>query len=194
MRALLFSGGIDSTALAFAHAPDLLVFVDYGQLAAAGERRAARSITDELGLTLQEIVADLSSLGSGTMSSRPAASQGPPEHWPLRNQALVTLAAMRNAGVVDRLMIGSVAGDEAHDDGTPEFRDAMNALLAVQRGPMLEAPAAGMTTEQLLRRHCVPETLIGWTFSCHVSEWACGTCRGCSKHRRVVTDVYGSAG
>lgn len=76
---------------------------------------------------------------------------------------------MRNTGTVNRLIIGSNAGDEEHENDTEEFRIALAALLALQGGPALEAPAFGVATEELLRRRAVPEALVGWTFSCHVS-------------------------
>lgn len=204
VRALLFSGGIDSTALAHALRPERLVFIDYGQLAAAGERRAARSIAGDLQLALREIAVDLRSLGSGSMA-RGAAAAGdhvdkrlakdgpnvPPEHWPYRNQALVTIAAMALASEnVEAILIGTVAGDDAHDDGTPAFREALGTLLSLQSGPDLQAPIAERSIEEWLRAHPVPEDVMRWSFSCHVSEWACGACRGCAKHDRVMSAIY----
>lgn len=194
MRALLFSGGVDSTALAYALRPDLLLFVDYGQVAAPGERRASRSIAAELSIPLREIAADLSAFGSGTMTGRPperAAATAPPEHWPFRNQALVTLAAMALADLRPRvLLIGTVAGDEEHDDGTAEFRRTLDRLLELQSGPRLDAPAAGASIEKFIVDHAVPEDLLRWTFSCHVAEWACGACRGCAKHDRIMRGLF----
>ncbi len=204
MRALLFSGGIDSTALAHALRPERLVFVDYGQVAAGGERRAARSIAADLKLTLQEIAVDLAAFGSGTMTGRGKSRHAeeaaqpdrggkiaPPEHWPYRNQALVTIAAMALAHErVETIFIGTVAGDDEHDDGTPFFRETLSRLLTSQSGPRLEAPAAESSIEAWLFDHPVPEEIMRWAFSCHVSEWACGACRGCAKHDRVMRAIY----
>jgi 7-cyano-7-deazaguanine synthase len=110
-----------------------------------------------------------------------------PEFWPYRNQMLVTLAAMAYA---DRkptsILLGSVMGDEIHPDGTEAFRAAMDTLLRVQSETRLESPAAAFTTEQLIERARAPISLLGWTFSCHTGEWACGVCRGCTKHEQVM--------
>lgn len=187
MDVLLFSGGIDSTALAWGLRPGLLFFVDYGQAAAAGERRAAHAIAREIGLELESVAVDLSSLGSGTMAGGEPSPGCAPEHWPFRNQMLVTLAAMRCSALgATGLLLGSVGGDEEHDDGTPAFRGALSSLLLLQNGPRLLAPGEGLTTEELVKIHAVPENVLHWTFSCHTGGWACGSCRGCHKHRRVM--------
>lgn len=190
MKALLFSGGVDSTALAFGLRPELLVFVDYGQRPARGELRAARAIARELALPLEEIAVDCSALGSGAMAGAEPLAGTPPEHWPYRNQLLITVTAMRLAArSPEALMLGSVRGDEQHSDGSAEFREAVSRVLAVQSGPRLEAPASHLSTEELVASFSVPDRVLGWTFSCHTGEWACGACRGCSKHRHVMDAV-----
>ena len=93
MRVLLFSGGIDSTCIAWLERPDRLAFVDYGQIPAKGELRACRSIADALDLPLDVHTADLRSFGGGLMAGG-AAEGAAPEFWPFRNQMLITLAAM----------------------------------------------------------------------------------------------------
>lgn len=190
MRILLFSGGIDSTCLAWSFRPDRLLFIDYGQLAAKGEKRAAEAIASALDLRLDSRAADLRGFGHGTMTGQPALSDLAPEFWPFRNQMLVTLAAMAYADLpVNSIMIGSVAGDEVHPDGTAAFRTSMKNLLRTQTSAMLEAPAAEVRTEDLIRQFGVPASLLGWTFSCHTGEWACGTCRGCRKHDEIMRSV-----
>lgn len=190
MKALLFSGGIDSTALAWGLRPSRLLFIDYGQRPVAGERRAARAVSAEIGLILDEVYVDLSLLGSGSMVGGPALPGAPPEHWPYRNQVLLTIAAMRYAQLpLEALIIGSVLGDEQHSDGTSDFRTAFGRLLEVQAGPRLEAPAAHYATEDLIAFYGLPERVLRWTFSCHTGEWACGACRGCHKHHRVIAQL-----
>jgi 7-cyano-7-deazaguanine synthase len=56
---LLFSGGIDSTCLAWMERPDRLTFIDYGQIPAAGEQRACEAIAADLGFRLDVLRADL---------------------------------------------------------------------------------------------------------------------------------------
>ena len=85
-------GRVDSSAIALLERPQLAIVVDYGQLPAAGERRAALIIAKRLDIPLETIVVDCSSLGSGDMAGICASPHAPvPEWWPYRNQLLVTL-------------------------------------------------------------------------------------------------------
>lgn len=193
MKALLFSGGLDSSALAWAHHPDLCVTVDYGQRAAAGERIASAALCREMGLVHEILRADLTAVGSGCMSGRTAVKGArAPEFWPYRNQMLITLAAM---ALLPRglkaLMIGIVATD-LHADGSPAFLRTIDSLLRMQEGGIrVLAPAVSIGTAELLRSSQFPRDLLGLTFSCHVHQYACGQCGGCIKHREVVEEVYG---
>jgi 7-cyano-7-deazaguanine synthase len=192
VKVLLFSGGIDSTVLAWWLRPERLFFVRYGQVAAAGEQRAAEAVASALGLPLDIRAVDLRAFGHGTMAGGPSLNPEAPEFWPYRNQMLVTLAAMAYADQQpDSIILGSVAGDEIHPDGTDEFRAAMDALLHAQSRTKLETPGVGSTSEELVKRTSVPINLLGWTFSCHTGEWACGTCRGCIKHEQVMAQTVG---
>jgi len=189
VKALLFSGGIDSTAIAVWQRPDVLVTIDYGQKPAAGELRAASALSERMTLRHEIIRVDCSSLGQGHLVGREASPLGAaPEWWPYRNQMLVTLCAMRLVPEgLQEIMIGTVAGDDVHHDGRAGFVDALNVLLGVQEGGVkLIAPAIAMRSEDLITH--VPETVehLPWTFSCHVSDQACGQCRGCNKHRAVI--------
>ena len=51
-RAILLSGGVDSSAIAFLERPQLAIVVDYGQLPAVGERRAAHAIANSAGYSV----------------------------------------------------------------------------------------------------------------------------------------------
>ena len=93
LRVLLFSGGIESTALAYWRRPDLLLTIDYGQRPAAGELRAASHLASQLDLPHEVVTADVGALGSGDMVGRGVASHSTvSEAWPFRNQFLVTVA------------------------------------------------------------------------------------------------------
>lgn len=190
MKILLFSGGIDSTAIAWWRRPERLFFVDYGQLAAAGELRAAQSIAKDIGLPLDVRQISLRSFGHGAMADGEILNAQAPEFWPYRNQMLLTLAGMAYAADnVESLIIGSVAGDERHPDGTDAFRSTINRIFEVQGGPKVEAPASKLSTEQLIEKSAVPLSVLGWTFSCHRGEWACGGCNGCIKHNQVMDNT-----
>jgi 7-cyano-7-deazaguanine synthase len=185
VRALLLSGGLDSTALAYWLRPDLTLTVDYGQAPAAGEIRAASIVSSELGIPHEVVAVDASSLGAGPLaSSAPIREDMPLEWWPYRNQMLVTFAAMQIAGRgFDEILIGTVSDDSRHSDGTPEFVAALDQLLSIQIPyTRLKAPAVRLTPAELLDRSRAPMSLLGWTISCHRDPEGCGDCPGCARH------------
>jgi 7-cyano-7-deazaguanine synthase len=188
MKVLLFTGGMDSTAIAWMSRPDQALFIDYGHRSARGEERAARAIADAMNMPLDIRRADMSRFGHGTMSASGASLLGAkPEFWPYRNQMLITFAAMAYAArPLDEIFIGTVAGDDVHPDGRKEFVAAIDGLVAQQSQVRVSAPAIEMSTLELIRTAQVPRSILGWTFSCHTGEWACGNCRGCFKHSQVM--------
>lgn len=190
--ALLLSGGMDSIAVAHWRRPEIAVTIDYGQRPAAGEIRASQAVAEVLGIEHYIIRADLSAIGSGDMAGSNALDLAPvSEWWPFRNQMLVTLAAMRCVALgTRRLLIGTLRTDDRHADGRSEFVTSLNALLLQQEGEMtLEAPAIGLTAVELIRKSGAPMEVLAWAHSCHVSEFACGLCRGCRKHYETLRDL-----
>ncbi|UIJ97417.1 7-cyano-7-deazaguanine synthase [Rhizobium leguminosarum] len=111
MRLLLFSGGLDSTALAWSQRPDLCLTIDYGQMPAQGEIRAASGLSGLMGLRHEVLTVDLAHLGFGSLAGSETATVGSaPEWWPYRNQMLITLAAMKFVGQgLKEIMFGAVA-------------------------------------------------------------------------------------
>lgn len=194
MRLLLFSGGLDSTALAYMMRPDRLLFVDYGQIPAAGERRAALQIASELQIPIDERSLDCRSIGQGRLAGAEAPPNEPPEFWPLRNQFLITVAGMAYFDQAPlEILIGTVATDHVHRDGRKRFIQRARGLLEWQGELTLSAPAIDLSSLELLQQAVVPGSLLAWTFSCHVSEMACGVCRGCLKHYSTIRDMEESA-
>lgn len=191
-RALLLSGGMDSTALAWSLRPDLGITIDYGQLAAPGEIRASAAVCQALRIQHRVIRVDCRSLGSGDMAGTDSLAFAPvSEWWPFRNQLIITLgaAAAIQAGMTC-LAIAAVASDSSHADGRREFFEQMNQLMLSQEGEIvLEAPAVGDTTVSLCRRVAVPFEILAWSHSCHIAEHACGRCRGCRKHRESMREL-----
>jgi 7-cyano-7-deazaguanine synthase len=171
--ALLLSGGMDSIAIAHWYRPEIAITIDYGQCPAAGEIRASQAAAEGLGIEHHIVRADLSALGSGDMAGTASLGVAPvSEWWPLRNQMLVTLAAMRCVALgIKRLLIGTLKTDDHHADGRPGFVEGLNALLNQQEGEMtLEAPAIGLAAVELIRKSGVPMEVLAWAHSCHVSE------------------------
>lgn len=194
--AILLSGGIDSAAIAYWKRPQYAITIDYGQLSAVGEIRAAAQIAKELGIQHEIISVDCRKLGSGDLAGMPSSEDAPaPEWWPFRNQLLVTLAAMRaHALKVGSLLVGSIKSDEFHVDGTERFYKCISDLVFMQEGSLkVETPAINLTAIDLVRQTEIPPGLLAWTHSCHKSDVACGHCRGCNKHRMLWRDL-GSEG
>lgn len=154
-----------------------------------GELRAASAVAFHFDMPHFVIKTDLSSLGSGDLVGKPKLGLAPmPEWWPFRNQLLISLSAMQAINIdVQRLLIGCVKTDERHADGRPEFVQAMDAVLSLQEGALsLEAPAIELTSVELIQASRVPQEIVAWAHSCHISEFACGTCHGCRKHYETI--------
>jgi 7-cyano-7-deazaguanine synthase len=190
--AILLSGGMDSFALTYEMQPDLAITIDYGQLAARAEIEAAEILTNTLGIRHWVLRADLPSLGSGDLSATPPVHVAPvSEWWPYRNQALITIAAMK-AIAEDRctLNVAVVRSDAAHSDGTQDFVNKMDSLMRMQEGGIrVRAPAINRTTRQLIGQSGIPLSLLAWSHSCHTGSLACSRCRGCAKNRAVWEEL-----
>ncbi|WP_315729478.1 MULTISPECIES: 7-cyano-7-deazaguanine synthase [unclassified Bradyrhizobium] len=188
MRVLLFSGGLDSSALAFWKRPDACLTIDYGQRPARGEIAAAKAICDELGLRHELLTVDLQALGSGSLAGKePSGLARAEEFWPFRNQMLITLAGMRflSEGLKE-ILIGAVSTD-VHADGKAPFLRGIDRLMSLQEGGVtVTAPARALHPRRLLEVSGFPRSLVDLTFSCHVMEYPCGRCRGCEKHLETV--------
>lgn len=186
---LLLSGGIDSAAIAAWKRPEICLTIDYGQRASVAENRASRQICKELSLRHELLTAHIADLGTGDMSGQEASLHSAhSEFWPFRNQYLITLGAM--AAIkhgCDNVLIGTVITDKRHMDGSHEFMRLLDRTLALQECSIrLAAPAAYMTSTELVHQSGIPDGVLGWTHSCHTGEFACGRCRGCQKHSQVM--------
>lgn len=191
---MLLSGGMDSIALMWWCKPDLAITIDYGQRPAAAEITASTQVCEALGVPHQVLSVDTSALGSGDLAGGDALPEAPAsDWWPFRNQLLITLAgacALKHS--CNRLLIGTVASDATHLDGTPEFVQLISALMTHQEGRLtVEAPAILLSTEQLIRRSNVPAELMAWAHSCHKANYPCCACRGCYKHHEVLEQLGG---
>jgi 7-cyano-7-deazaguanine synthase len=188
--ALLLSGGMDSTALAWMTKPDVAITIDYGQQAANAEHRAALAVASAIGAEHRFVAMRLSQLGSGDMAARAAHPDAPAsDWWPFRNQMLLTIAGMAALQHgCNRLLIGTVATDAQHKDGTTAFVEQMDALMRWQEGGLrIEAPALAWTSTELIVRSGVPAEVLAWSHSCHKANTPCCACRGCFKQFEVLS-------
>ncbi len=196
MRALLFSGGIDSTCLLYRERPDIAITIDYGHVAARKEIEVSSRIAEELNIEHKVINSDCSAVGFGSMSMRAAGnerfSSPTPHFWPLRNQLISTIAASYCIEIgVSELMLGIVATDRVHKDGTVEFASCLSRLLEMQEGGLkLTVPAITLSSPDLVRSSETPFSLLDKGFSCHTSIVGCGTCRGCSKRKQTLIEAF----
>lgn len=191
-RALLLSGGMDSIAIAYWKRPPHAFTLDYGQLAARAEIEAARAAAQDLGIEHHVLQIDARDLGSGDMAGEAAHPNAPAsDWWPYRNQLLVTAAAMRGVALgVTEIMLGTVATDSQHRDGTTTFVERLDALMKCQEGAIgVTAPAIQMRTVELIREARVPWSLMAWAHSCHTGDLPCGRCRGCNKYLETVHEL-----
>lgn len=192
MIGILLSGGLDSTALAYMHKPNIAFNVNYGQKPALAEFRSAQAVCDALGIVLVTINVDCSSLGSGDLSSKPAVKLAPEsDWWPFRNQLLITLCAMKAVEYgCTKLLLGTVKSDQYHADGTQEFVNCINDLVSLQEGGMrVEAPAIEITSTDLIRASQIPFEILVWSHSCHKANFPCANCRGCNKHYSTLNEL-----
>lgn len=193
MNILLLSGGIESTCLAYMRKPDVCLTINYGQISAQGEIRAAKNVAEYCSLPHEILTIDALAIGSGQMAGKPVITQAAiPELWPFRNQFLITLAAMK---FVERsnvtIAIGAVKGDSSHKDGTKEFIAAMRATLIMQEGNVdLIAPAIDLESLELMRKSNIDTDVLDLTFSCFEAEYPCGRCRGCVKNEYLRATYY----
>lgn len=172
--------------------PDRALFIDYGQLPVKGEMAAARKLSKRFGVELDELKVDIASIGSGDLAGRSTAAHSlVSEAWPFRNQFFMTVAAMKYASEgLSQILIGTVASDHVHPDGTPEFIRAANVLIKCELPEVqISAPAIGMTTKQLVVESGLSRSDLAWTFSCHKSSVACGECRGCTKAVKLFCEL-----
>lgn len=187
-KSILLSGGIDSISLAYWLKPEIAFTIDYGQLPAMAEIKAARQVSEILGIQHEVITVDCGSLGSGDLSGKKALSIAPSsEWWPYRNQLLVTLASMRAVSLgVSEIITGTVKSDGFHKDGTIGFFERINNLMKFQEGEMLvSSPAITLTSIELIRASEVPYEILLWAHSCHRTNIPCGACPGCLKHLAI---------
>ncbi len=190
---LLLSGGMDSIALMYWKQPTYALTIDYGQKSAKTEILNSRACCDVLGV--KHIIAkiDCSEFGGGVMvnnnMSTNSEAEKAPEWWPFRNQLLITLAAAKAIQLeCKEIQIGTVKSDAlAHKDGSFEFINRINDLLTSQEGKIsLVAPALDMTTQELIYASGATSDYMSWAHSCHISNNACGHCRGCNKQTEVL--------
>lgn len=200
---ILFSGGIESTVLAYqsrqANHNLHLLGIDYGQRHRKEHEYADRT-AGRLSVPFREV--DLRAIGSllpGNSLLDPAVPV--PDHGgpvsgrinivPNRNVILLSVAFATAAVLgADQVVIGAMAGDSSTGDCTQGFVDAFNAMERVATADcapahlVVVAPLVDLQKYEVIR---LGDSLgVPWddTWSCFNSgELQCGTCATCYDRR-----------
>lgn len=190
--ALLLSGGLESTALAYWKRPEIAYTFDYGQAPAEAEIEASKRVCDDIRCEHHVVKVNLAALGAGPLAGRASSKLSKHEEWwPFRNQLLLTLGGMcaLRDGVTD-LLIGTVRNDSRHADGKPVFVRTIRSLMLRQEGRLrLHAPALRLSSLSLIKKSRVPSVALLHTFSCHRGGAACGHCPGCVKRLATLKEL-----
>lgn len=194
MKALLLSGGLDSVSLAYWLKPSIAITVNYGQNCADAEIRASKTICKKLCIDHHVINVNLNEIGSGDLSKKVVSKSGPKsDWWPYRNQLLITIVStyiLSNNLSVNEIIFGTLKSDGYHADGKESFFKSMNELLKIQEGDIqVSTPAIHLTCIELIKTSMIQSSLLGWSHSCHKSNYACGNCRGCFKQQNVFNEL-----
>lgn len=194
MKALLLSGGLDSTTLAYMLKPEYALTIDYGQNCAEAEIRASRIICKRLKIKHHIITIKSNNIGSGDLSTTKASLSAPKtDWWPFRNQLLITAASayiITNNLNINEIFFGTLKTDSYHMDGRVEFFEQMNKLLQLQEGNIkVSTPAIIYTSSELIQKSKIELSLLCWAHSCHKSNFPCGNCRGCFKQQNVFKEL-----
>lgn len=191
-NALILSGGMDSTSIAWWLRPRVAITIDYGQKAAKAEIEASTQLCKMLGIEHHILYVDCKKPGSGDMAGTTSNEHSPAtDWWPYRNQLLITLAAMKAITLdIKKLYIGTVKSDEIHRDGTPCFIKKISELLQLQEGSLeLEAPALTLSTLELIKKSAIPLDVLLLSHSCHKDVVPCNNCRGCNKYSEILESL-----
>jgi 7-cyano-7-deazaguanine synthase len=181
---VLVSGGIDSSVLLAVLTKDGIechpLFIDYGQTACPGEKRAATLVASTYRWNLEVVRA--SEIGRLSVSSISTGRVADDPFFPHRNLLLITigsiLATTRN---LDGVAIGLIK-TLRYPDCRPDFVTTATAALraSVGRETALVAPLIKYdkpTVVQLGRKLGVP---LQSTFSClTLPDRHCGRCESC---------------
>lgn len=172
--ALLLSGGIESTILAYEYKPDIAVTINYGQASADSEIKASKYICAQL--NIKHIILDVNIMQYFNKEFG--------EWIPYRNQYLLTLAVMiLTEYEVSELLIGTISTDKIHPDGTIEFIESINQLLMIDKPKIkVNAPFIMLTSDELLEKTTIPIGLLSIVHSCTISSFPCNECNSCKKY------------
>lgn len=189
---LLFSGGIDSTALLYWKKPEIALLINYGQVTFEAEQKAASEIAYSTNIPLITHSLKLDLVGSGTLAGEELSHHNLySEFWPFRNQLLLTIAlifAVKND--FGHVMIGLTKSDDLFKDNSDLFIRKMDDLSMFQEYKVkISAPAIEYSVQELVRFSKIPMNLLAWAHSCNTSNLPCGKCPSCQKYIKIFSTL-----
>ncbi len=212
---VLTSGGINSSVAAVCAqqaGPVHLLHVDFGQVAAAGQRAAVRALADALGagftgLDMPHVskVAGIARDGAGRAERQAAVRidrvSSVPGLMPALLSAGVQLAHRLGATVVqtgasehaDELETESAPGRGSPDHRRDFFYLYQVMLEQLQRAKTpirLETPLIDLSRSEILKLGQRSKTPFDLTYSCREARDApCGQCNGCTARARAFKEA-----
>jgi 7-cyano-7-deazaguanine synthase len=194
---VLLSGGLDSAvALALtARRAKLCLTFDYGQRAAAPERRTARMLARRFGVPFLHL--KLPWLRGGALTDRaralPTAPSGSSARavWvPNRNGVFINVAAAIAEARGWRTIVTGFNREEAatFPDNSRAYVRAVNAALRLStaNGVRVEAPTARWDKRRIMRRAVALGLPIDRLWPCYRGgRRPCGRCESCVRFRRA---------
>jgi 7-cyano-7-deazaguanine synthase len=190
------SGGIDSTAAAFAYKRNgfdvFPLFVNYGQRAAQTESRAFWRVCRFLKMKHPRTV-NIEQLGGLTRKSLTFSKSGNPL-FPLRNLMLATVGAIYgyDKGCVAIVMGFHRLHSDRYPDTTADFCRCASSVMwsSVRRKLAVVSPFMRIWKAEVVKYavdHAIPLKL---TYSCYSGDKQhCGLCPGCKKRREAFTSA-----
>lgn len=199
---VLFSGGLDSTALLYSlihregQTGVAALSVNYGQRHSRELTAGARIA--EL-LSVPRFVVDLSDLGGKLSSCLTQGGDVPEGHYaadsmkstvvPYRNGLFIlSAAAVAASKGFDTVALANHGGDHfVYADCRPAFVDAMQQVLTVgvsESPVVLAAPFTNLTKAEIIK--AVPNAPYALTWSCYNGrEKHCGLCKACVERKEA---------
>ena len=197
---MLFSGGLDSTTLLWALAPNVkALLVDYGQRHHVELEHAAELCVDaRVGFDIVDLSHINPLIATGSQAGRDEVPEG---HYaeesmratvvPNRNMIMLAIAIGHAVKIgAYKVQLAVHAGDHAvYPDCRPEFISAMNeaAILGNAWTPVrVIAPYIHMTKAQIVRLGTMIHVPYEKTWSCYKGlQFHCGKCGTCVERREA---------
>jgi len=176
---VLLSGGLDSATVAAQllrrSSCIELVFVDYGQPAAAAERGSAGAISEWFELPLVQLVCGPLASVAGEIPGR---------------NALLVHAAMAMRPGADAIHIG-IHAETGYRDCSPAFVEVMQTSLDFHTDGCLRlsAPLIRMNKAEVAALAADLGVPIDATYSCESANEPCGECSSCRDRRALADDA-----